>query len=538
MSSSSSGPRTRARPTSRPRPLGRTAAVAVPRRARARVGSVARRRRGHRASGPSWGDVPAQGLEARRLLPRSPILLPGVGAQGATPADVARAFTSGPASALVTASRSVIYAFRDSEDDWRSAAAAEAQRLSSRVGGLGLVTGSHDGLAARAQRSPPVQFPAGEAQGPARRRRPRGRVRDTRLGLGGDRRVDAGSPRSTPRPSTSWVATARCLRRAPGARKGDREHHQADDWPSSRSSAPRSRTRHRLATGGCGRRVDGLPARGEHLTVADLVRAMLIQSANDAAQALALHVGAGSTARFVAAMNTKAAEPGLADTRFANPHGLDAPTRLERPRRDARPVRARRPLHPGGARAQVGHAGGRPGVPGDQRPADELAAASRRKDRSHGGCGLVRGCGRQGARRDHPRNGAREREPRAERRPAHPPPLRARPLPPCGRRRREPRVRERRDRIRPTGRRARGAPADRAHPARGDGARRAVVAPGAVGLPVREGARLGRIEVYAGDRLVASSNLVAAESVSEPGLLRKLAWYAETTAENLWGLVS
>ena len=33
--------------------------------------------------------------EARRLLPQSPILLPGVGAQGATPADVARAFTAG-----------------------------------------------------------------------------------------------------------------------------------------------------------------------------------------------------------------------------------------------------------------------------------------------------------------------------------------------------------------------------------------------------------------------------------------------------------
>ncbi|HZC28896.1 MAG TPA: orotidine-5'-phosphate decarboxylase, partial [Gaiellaceae bacterium] len=39
--------------------------------------------------------------EARRLLPRSILLLPGVGSQGATPADVARAFTSGPASALV-----------------------------------------------------------------------------------------------------------------------------------------------------------------------------------------------------------------------------------------------------------------------------------------------------------------------------------------------------------------------------------------------------------------------------------------------------
>ena len=71
--------------------------------------------------------------EARRLLPNSPMLLPGVGAQGATPADVARAFTAGPASALVTASRSVIYAFRDSEADWRAAAGAEAQQLSAQV---------------------------------------------------------------------------------------------------------------------------------------------------------------------------------------------------------------------------------------------------------------------------------------------------------------------------------------------------------------------------------------------------------------------
>jgi orotidine-5'-phosphate decarboxylase len=71
--------------------------------------------------------------EARRLMPQTPILLPGVGAQGATPADVARAFTSGPASALVTASRSVIFAFRDSDEDWRAAAAAEAERLATQV---------------------------------------------------------------------------------------------------------------------------------------------------------------------------------------------------------------------------------------------------------------------------------------------------------------------------------------------------------------------------------------------------------------------
>jgi orotidine-5'-phosphate decarboxylase len=71
--------------------------------------------------------------DARRLMPQAPLLLPGVGAQGATPADVARAFTSGPASALVTASRSVIYAFRDTDEDWRAAAGAEAERLATQV---------------------------------------------------------------------------------------------------------------------------------------------------------------------------------------------------------------------------------------------------------------------------------------------------------------------------------------------------------------------------------------------------------------------
>jgi orotidine-5'-phosphate decarboxylase len=71
--------------------------------------------------------------EARRLMPQAILLLPGVGAQGATPADVARAFTSGPASALVPISRSVIYAFRVEGADWRKAAAAEAARLRGEV---------------------------------------------------------------------------------------------------------------------------------------------------------------------------------------------------------------------------------------------------------------------------------------------------------------------------------------------------------------------------------------------------------------------
>ncbi len=71
--------------------------------------------------------------EARRLLPKAVLLLPGVGAQGASPADVARAFTSGPASGLVAASRSVIYAFRSADEDWRACAAAEAARLQSEI---------------------------------------------------------------------------------------------------------------------------------------------------------------------------------------------------------------------------------------------------------------------------------------------------------------------------------------------------------------------------------------------------------------------
>jgi orotidine-5'-phosphate decarboxylase len=77
--------------------------------------------------------VPRAVAEARKLLPRSVLLLPGVGAQGAGPADVARAFTSGPASALVTASRSVIYAYRSGSEEWRTAAGAEAARLRADV---------------------------------------------------------------------------------------------------------------------------------------------------------------------------------------------------------------------------------------------------------------------------------------------------------------------------------------------------------------------------------------------------------------------
>jgi D-alanyl-D-alanine carboxypeptidase (penicillin-binding protein 5/6) len=63
---------------------------------------------------------------------------------------------------------------------------------------------------------------------------------------------------------------------------------------------------------------------GERITVGDLVKGALIQSANDAADALADYVGRGNEAAFVQMMNAKAAELGLARTHFARPDGLDA----------------------------------------------------------------------------------------------------------------------------------------------------------------------------------------------------------------------
>lgn len=63
---------------------------------------------------------------------------------------------------------------------------------------------------------------------------------------------------------------------------------------------------------------------GQRMTVRDYLRALLLVSANDAAQTLAVRV-AGSQKRFVALMNAKARALGLRDTHFANPIGLDAP---------------------------------------------------------------------------------------------------------------------------------------------------------------------------------------------------------------------
>jgi D-alanyl-D-alanine carboxypeptidase (penicillin-binding protein 5/6) len=63
---------------------------------------------------------------------------------------------------------------------------------------------------------------------------------------------------------------------------------------------------------------------GERMSVADLLRGLLIESANDAAATLAEGI-AGSRAAFVREMNARAAELHLRNTHYSNPIGLDAP---------------------------------------------------------------------------------------------------------------------------------------------------------------------------------------------------------------------
>jgi serine-type D-Ala-D-Ala carboxypeptidase (penicillin-binding protein 5/6) len=63
---------------------------------------------------------------------------------------------------------------------------------------------------------------------------------------------------------------------------------------------------------------------GERMRVSDLLEALLLESANDAAVTIAEGVS-GSREAFVSEMNSRARALGLRDTRFANPIGLDDP---------------------------------------------------------------------------------------------------------------------------------------------------------------------------------------------------------------------
>lgn len=63
--------------------------------------------------------------------------------------------------------------------------------------------------------------------------------------------------------------------------------------------------------------------RGDKITLNDLLYGLMLRSGNDAAVAIAEHIG-GSVEGFAELMNQKATELGLKDTHFVTPHGLDS----------------------------------------------------------------------------------------------------------------------------------------------------------------------------------------------------------------------
>jgi D-alanyl-D-alanine carboxypeptidase (penicillin-binding protein 5/6) len=63
-----------------------------------------------------------------------------------------------------------------------------------------------------------------------------------------------------------------------------------------------------------------------------------------------------------------------------------------------------------------------------------------------------------------------------------------------------------------------------------------VVAASAVALPVKQGAVLGRVEVWEAGKLRGSSDLVASRTINKPGIASRLGWYAGRTLHHLGGL--
>ena len=73
----------------------------------------------------------------RELMPQTPFLLPGIGAQGGDVAALAPAFAPGRAGGLITASRSIANAHQNSGSSPPDAARKEAERLREQAWGLG-----------------------------------------------------------------------------------------------------------------------------------------------------------------------------------------------------------------------------------------------------------------------------------------------------------------------------------------------------------------------------------------------------------------
>lgn len=280
--------------------------------------------------------------------------------------------------------------------------------------------------------------------------------------------------------------------------------------------------------------------KGDRLTVGELVEAALIQSANDAAVALAEHVG-GTQAAFVAMMNAEAARLGLRNTHFANPDGLDAPdhyssahdvTRLARIAMKnpvIRRVVGEQTAQISGGRTLttwndlLGTYPGTFGVKTGHTSAagwSEVAAA-----RSHGVTVYATLLGS-------PARDVRNADLES--------------LLTWGLSRYRTVDAISAGRVYATARAPYGrhalalvAAAPRKRIIRVDRMlTERVVAPTVVSLPVQKGQRLGSVQVYAGRTKIADSPLVAARSIARPGVAGRAGWYTKRTLHHIGGWFS
>jgi D-alanyl-D-alanine carboxypeptidase (penicillin-binding protein 5/6) len=277
---------------------------------------------------------------------------------------------------------------------------------------------------------------------------------------------------------------------------------------------------------------------GERLTVRELLEGALIQSANDAADALAYYVGRGSEARFVTMMNIRARQLGLDDTHYVRPDGLDASghvssardvTRLARlvmRKRIVRQIVRRRRAEI--SRGRILHTwndllGTFPGVVGVKTGHTSAAGWNEAAAVDRGGVyvfATILGS---------PDRATRNTDVTRLLRWA------------ISRFRRVPVIRG--DRVYAHVRVSYGRkPVDLIAQTPLRRAIRVdrplvekVVAKTVAPLPVLQGQPLGELRVYQGPRLVGRSTLVAERTVSRPGALGRIGFYAKGTAKHVWG---
>jgi D-alanyl-D-alanine carboxypeptidase (penicillin-binding protein 5/6) len=274
---------------------------------------------------------------------------------------------------------------------------------------------------------------------------------------------------------------------------------------------------------------------GEQLSVRDLVKGALIQSANDAADALALSI-APDFPSFARLMNAKAADLGLHDTHFVRPDGLDAPghyssaadvTRLARVLMRTRFVRETV------AEQTDTIAGGRTlhtwddllselpqtiGVKTGHTSAAGWCQVAAVRDRGVTVYATILGSPTRSERNEDLRSllvwGLSR--------------FRVVPAVRVGRAYAEVRVPYGRAPLRLVAAKPLLAVARLGRPLT-----ETVTAPAAVSLPVRQGAVLGRVEIRAGGRLVGTRDLVASRTIDKPGVARRLGWYAGRAIHHL-----